>query len=67
MHLVNAYKAAVGTIPHTAKPDVDNLCKSTTDTLSGIAWLDDSQGGDCLMKIKAERYEAKTEVAGRDA
>ena len=32
-----------GPIPHTAKPDIDNLLKSTKDALRGIAWRDDSQ------------------------
>ncbi len=36
-------KDPVGPIPHTAKPDVDNLWKSTADALSGIAWRDDGQ------------------------
>src|SRR5690625_622034 len=32
-----------GPVPHTARPDVDNLWKSTADALSGLAWRDDSQ------------------------
>lgn len=36
-------KDPAGPIPHTARPDVDNLWKSTADALSGLAWRDDSQ------------------------
>ena len=32
-----------GPVPHTAKPDVDNLWKSTADALRGLAWRDDAQ------------------------
>lgn len=32
-----------GPIPHTAKPDRDNLEKATTDALKGLLWRDDSQ------------------------
>jgi len=30
-------------VPHTKKPDADNLAKSVKDALSGLAWRDDSQ------------------------
>src|SRR5690606_8407672 len=36
-------KDPAGPIPHTARPDVDNLWKSTADALSGLMWRDDSQ------------------------
>jgi Holliday junction resolvase RusA-like endonuclease len=36
-------KSPDGAIPHTSKPDLDNLIKSTADCLSGIAWVDDRQ------------------------
>ena len=29
--------------PDTSKPDIDNLCKSVLDALSGVAWRDDAQ------------------------
>ncbi len=32
-----------GAIPHTAKPDRDNLEKATTDALKGLLWRDDAQ------------------------
>jgi Holliday junction resolvase RusA-like endonuclease len=32
-----------GPVPHTAKPDADNLCKSVMDAWRGLAWRDDSQ------------------------
>ena len=32
-----------GKIPHTSKPDRDNLDKAVLDALTGIAWLDDCQ------------------------
>jgi Holliday junction resolvase RusA-like endonuclease len=32
-----------GLIRHTAKPDVDNLWKSTADALTGLVWHDDAQ------------------------
>jgi len=36
-------KSPTGPIPHTSKPDLDNLVKSTADCLSSIAWVDDRQ------------------------
>lgn len=30
-----------GPVPHTAKPDIDNLWKSTVDALKGLVWRDD--------------------------
>jgi len=39
----------------TVKPDVDNLCKSTLDSLNGIAFDDDSQ----IIEINAsKKYNA---------
>lgn len=32
-----------GPLRHAARPDVDNLWKSTADALRGIAWRDDAQ------------------------
>lgn len=36
-------RAAEGRIPHTTKPDLDNLTKLVKDALNGRAWIDDSQ------------------------
>jgi len=44
-----------GPIPHTAKPDVDNLWKSTADALSGLAWRDDSQ----VCRTRASKWYAE--------
>ena len=41
-----------GPIPHTSRPDVDNLWKSTADALKGLAWLDDSQ----VYRTTASKY-----------
>jgi len=35
--------AAAGAIPHTSKPDLDNLTKLACDALNGTAWIDDAQ------------------------
>ena len=32
-----------GPIPHTSRPDIDNLWKSTADALRGLTWHDDAQ------------------------
>ena len=44
-----------GPIPHTAKPDVDNLWKSTADALSGLVWRDDSQ----VCRTRASKWYAE--------
>lgn len=35
--------AAEGLIPHTSKPDGDNITKAVCDALSGVVWTDDSR------------------------
>lgn len=30
-------------VPHTKRKDIDNLFKSTTDALNGLAWVDDGR------------------------
>ena len=35
--------ALAGHIPHTGKPDVDNVVKAAMDALNGIVYLDDAQ------------------------
>lgn len=32
-----------GPIPHTSRPDIDNLWKATADALRGLTWHDDAQ------------------------
>lgn len=44
--------ALAGEIPHTTKPDWDNLAK-TIDGLNGRAWIDDSQ---IVSALIAKRY-----------
>lgn len=44
-----------GDIPHTKKPDIDNLIKLTLDAMNGIVFKDDS----LVVKISAvKRYSA---------
>ncbi len=35
--------AAEGLIPHTSKPDGDNITKAVCDALNGVVWTDDSR------------------------
>lgn len=44
-----------GPIPHTSRPDVDNLWKSTADALKDIAWRDDSQ----VCRTRAAKFYAE--------
>jgi Holliday junction resolvase RusA-like endonuclease len=44
-----------GRVPHTAKPDVDNLVKFYLDVANGILWTDDAQ----VTIIKAKKVYAK--------
>jgi Holliday junction resolvase RusA-like endonuclease len=45
-------------IPHVKKPDVDKTLRAAFDSLSGIAWTDDSQVTDVIAR---KRYCAATE------
>ncbi len=36
-------RALVTELPHTIKPDLDNLLKSAADPLNGLAYVDDAQ------------------------
>ena len=38
------------------KPDLDNLIKAVTDSINGLAYVDDS----LIVKIKAEKFYGKT-------
>lgn len=52
--------AALGGLLYpTAKPDLDNVQKSTQDALKGILWHDDAQISDCTTM---KRYSAKPRV-----
>jgi len=48
-----------GYIRPTKRPDVDNLCKSITDALNGIAYRDDSQIVSCHIN---KRYDLMPRV-----
>jgi Holliday junction resolvase RusA-like endonuclease len=49
---------ADGAIPHTGKPDADNLCKAVLDALTQIGlWRDDSQV--CAVSV-VKNYASKT-------
>lgn len=41
-----------GITPHTKKPDIDNMIKSVTDALNGLAYDDDSQITDIYAQKK---------------
>lgn len=40
-----------GAVPHSIKPDLDNLIKAATDAANGILWEDDSQIA-CVLAAK---------------
>ena len=44
--------ASSNLLPHTKKPDLDNLIKFVKDCLNGLAWQDDSQ----VSKLQAYKY-----------
>lgn len=46
-------------IPHTKKPDTDKLARSLFDALSGVAWTDDAQVTDMVIR---KRYCAAADV-----
>ncbi|HHK41746.1 MAG TPA: RusA family crossover junction endodeoxyribonuclease, partial [Planctomycetaceae bacterium] len=48
-------------VPHTSRPDLDNLVKSTKDALNGLAWRDDSQ----VVELSAGKcYASGNELPG---
>ncbi len=48
-------------VPHTARPDLDNLVKATKDALNGLAWRDDSQ----VVELSAGKcYASGNELPG---
>lgn len=48
-------------VPHTKKPDLDNLVKFAKDCLNGVAWQDDSQVCE-LEAWKAYDEKPRTEI-----
>ena len=49
--------------PHTGKPDCDNVAKAVLDALTGVAWDDDSQVVELVVK-KWNRTPRETELMG---
>lgn len=52
-------KMGTGRLLHTKRPDFDNLEKSVTDALNGLAWLDDS----CLCDVHTRKFVAAADEA----
>ncbi len=44
-------------LPHTQKPDIDNLIKAILDGLNGVAWKDDAQV--CKVTASKRWYDGK--------
>jgi Holliday junction resolvase RusA-like endonuclease len=40
-------------LPHTKKPDIDNLTKLVLDALNGVLWVDDAQ----IWELKAVKVQ----------
>jgi len=47
-------------VPHTKKPDIDNLAKAVLDALNGVAWHDDSQ----IYQLHIIKYYGNVEFGG---
>lgn len=47
-------KLGMARLPHTKRPDFDNLEKSVVDALTGLCWLDDSQ----LCDVRTRKFVA---------
>lgn len=50
-----AAAAVEGRLPHTSRPDVDNLGKLVMDSANGVLWVDDAQ---LTMVTLTKRYGA---------
>ncbi len=58
-------EAAEGKIPHTVKPDYDNIAKSITDALNGLAWVDDSRVyAATVIKLYSENPRVEVTIRG---
>lgn len=45
-----------GIIPHTKKPDFDNLAYLITNALKGLVYVDDAQVTDCMIRKRYSDY-----------
>lgn len=57
--------ALAGTMPHSSRPDFDNILKAACDALNGIVWYDDAQIAEVSFKKRygqAERIEIRVET-----
>jgi Holliday junction resolvase RusA-like endonuclease len=48
-------------MPHTQRPDLDNLVKLACDALNGLMWTDDAQVA-CVSAAKVWGSEGRTDV-----
>lgn len=60
----NKYKEMInGNIPHTKKPDCDNMGKICLDGLNGVAYLDDAQINNlCISKKYGENARVRITI-----
>jgi Holliday junction resolvase RusA-like endonuclease len=61
----NGLKEQFKDLPHTSKPDLDNMIKSLKDSLKGIVWYDDSQVCE-IESIKRYSERAHVEIIVED-
>ena len=52
-------KAGAGRLPHSKRPDFDNLEKAAVDALTGLTWKDDSQ----LCDVRTTKWIAAADEA----
>ena len=55
-------QAIQGEIRPTSRPDADNLCKSVTDAVNGLLWVDDSIITDLSVKKRYTGELARVEI-----